>query len=117
MTESRFPPVALPDSPFAPVVQRYCLDLPKAWEDYPWGDVVYKVGAKMFAALGAQSPLAVTVKATPEDASVLVQFPHISVAPYIGRHGWVRIAIDDESSLDLALALIQTSYELVTGSR
>ena len=117
MKESRFLPVALPDSPFAPDVQRYCLDLPKAWEDYPWGDVVYKVAMKMFAALGAQSPLAVTVKATPEDASVLVQLPHISVASYIGRHGWVSIAIDDEASLDQALALIHTSYDLVTGPR
>lgn len=119
MTESRFPPVALPDSPFAADLKRYCLDLPDAWEDYPWGDIVYKVGSKMFAATGPDLPLTVTVKAQPEDAEELIEFPHISTAPYIGRHGWVSVVIEDEAALDQALALVHMSYDLVRrgGSR
>lgn len=115
MTASRFPPVALPDSAFAVEVQRCCLDLPRAWEDYPWGDIVYKVGAKMFAAVGPKPPLAVTLKATHENAAVLTQFSHIRVAPYIGRHAWVSVVIEDEAALDQAGELILTSYELVKG--
>jgi predicted DNA-binding protein (MmcQ/YjbR family) len=60
----------------------------------------------------------VTVKATPEDAEELIEYPHISVAPYVGRYGWVSVAIEDEAALDQALALISMSYDLVRkGSR
>jgi predicted DNA-binding protein (MmcQ/YjbR family) len=119
MAESRFPPVALPATPFADDIRAYCLDLPDAWEDYPWGDIVYKVGTKMFVGLGGENVTNVTVKATPEDAAVLVQMPHIAVAPYVGRYGWVTVAIADEAALDQAMALISMSYDLVKrgGSR
>ena len=117
--ESRYPPVDLPATPYAGEIRAYCLDLPAAWEDYPWGDIVYKVGTKMFAALGGEDATSVTVKATPEDAEVLVQMPHIAVAPYVGRYGWVTVAIADDAALDQAMALISMSYDLVKrgGSR
>lgn len=113
MSESRFPPVDLPDSPYAFAVQRFCLDFPDAWEDYPWGSIVFKVGPRMFASTGASLPVSVTVKATHEDADVLTQLPHISRARYIGRHGWVTVVIDDEAALDHARDLIAASYALV----
>ena len=73
----------------------------------------------MFAALGGEEVTSVTVKAAPEDADVLVQMPHIAVAPYVGRYGWVTVAIEDEAALDQAMALISMSYDLVRrgGSR
>ena len=114
--ESRFPPVDLPDSSYAVAVQRFCLDLPEAWEDYPWGAIVFKVGARMFASTGPSLPVSVTLKATPEDADVLTQLPHIRRARYIGRHGWVTVVIDDEGSLEHARELMMTSYELVRRS-
>jgi predicted DNA-binding protein (MmcQ/YjbR family) len=113
VSESRYPPVELPPAPFAADIRAYCLDLPDAWEDYPWGDIVYKIGTKMFAALGGEETASVTVKATPEDAEVLVQAPHISVAPYVGRYGWVTVAVVDEAALDQVMALISMSYDLV----
>jgi predicted DNA-binding protein (MmcQ/YjbR family) len=119
MSESRFPPVSLPATPFVEDIRAYCLDLPDAWEDYPWGDIVYKVGTKMFASLGGEDVTSVTVKAAPEDADVLVQMPHIAVAPYVGRYGWVTVAVADEAALDQVMALISMSYDLVKrgGSR
>ncbi len=118
MAESRFEPVPYPDIPFAADVRAYCLDLPDAWEDYPWGDIVFKVGTKVFAGVSHDAPLTVTVKATPEDAEELLEYPHISTAPYVGRYGWVSVIIEDEAILDQALALIEMSYELVRkGSR
>jgi predicted DNA-binding protein (MmcQ/YjbR family) len=113
MTTSRFPPVALPDHAFARDLQAYCLSFPGAWEDYPWGDIVYKVGAKMFAATGPSLPLEFTVKATKDDAEFLTQLPHISRARYIGQHGWVTILIEDAATLDQAKDLITASYELI----
>jgi predicted DNA-binding protein (MmcQ/YjbR family) len=116
MSESRFPPVELPDSDVARQVQAYCLGFDGAWEDYPWGDIVYKVGKKMFAAMGGD-PLSVTVKATPDDAGVLTQLPNITRARYVGQHGWVTIEVVDDAALDMTRDLISASYALIAPKR
>jgi len=116
--ESRFPPVALPETPVAKELQRYCLSFDGAWEDYPWGDIVYKVGSRIFVFLGTGGGMAgVTVKATPGDADALCQLPHIARARYIGRHGWVSVRIEDEGGLGQVFDLIDASYRLVRGKR
>jgi len=73
----------------------YCLAKPGAWQDEPWdGDVVVKVGSKIFAFLGAGTggPPGVGVKcgATREAADEwLLRYPaDASVMPYIGLSGW-----------------------------
>jgi predicted DNA-binding protein (MmcQ/YjbR family) len=112
--ESRHPPVALPDSQLARDLQAYCLSFAGAWEDYPWGDIVYKVGKKMFAALGVTGELAgLTVKATLEDQDELVQLPHVEKAHYVGRYGWISVTVSDEATYEHALELIANSYNLV----
>jgi len=110
---AKFPAVPLPDSPFARSLRQFCLSFDGAYEDYPWGDIVYKVGAKMFAATGPMLPVSITVKADKEDASVLVQMPHIERAAYIGQHGWVTITVEDDETWALAKELIATSFDLV----
>jgi predicted DNA-binding protein (MmcQ/YjbR family) len=114
VSESRYPPVELPPTPFAPDIRAYCLDLPDAWEDYPWGDIVYKLGKKMFAALGVTDSLgSLTVKATFEDQDALIQLPHIEKARYVGNRGWITVKISDEATLAHARDLIAESYRLV----
>jgi predicted DNA-binding protein (MmcQ/YjbR family) len=114
---AKHPPVALPGSRFAPAVQAHCLAFRGAYEDYPWGDVVYKVGEKMFAAMGGDDDLQVTVKATQNDAEVLTQLPHIRRASYIGRWGWITVSVDGDSTLAQAMELIDASYALVAPKR
>ncbi len=115
---SRYPPVALPDLPYAKEVQAQCLAFPGAFEDYPWGDVVFKVGARMFAAVGDyDGVLGVTVKAAPDDAEVLVQLPNVERARYIGRYGWLTAMAPDAEAHAFVRDLIDASYALVAPKR
>ena len=75
----------------------HCLAKPGAWEDEPWeGDVVAKVGSKIFAFLGAGAPSGQPAPsgssaALPREAADewLLRYPDdASVMPYIGRFGW-----------------------------
>ena len=80
----------------------YALAKPGAWHDEPWeGDVVAKVGQKIFAFFG---PAGVGVKcgANRDEADEwLRQYPDDArVMAYIGRYGWNTLsfggAIDDD---------------------
>ena len=98
-------------------VLRHCLSKPGAWQDEPWeGDVVVKVGAKIFAFLGSsESAVGLKCGRTRDEADEwLTRFPaDAEVMPYIGRSGWntLRVggAIPDEEVLDA----IDTSYQAV----
>jgi len=87
----------------------YCLAKPGAWRDEPWeGDVVVKVGAKIFAFLGSGTSVGVKCGASREAADEwLLQYPDdASVMAYIGRSGWNMLRIggaipDDGSSRPL----------------
>jgi predicted DNA-binding protein (MmcQ/YjbR family) len=93
----------------------YCLAKPGAWRDEPWeGDVVAKVGDKIFAFLGEGG---VGVKCAPgrEEADEWVKrYPDdASAMAYIGRFGWNSLrtggAIDDDEVLEA----IDASYDAV----
>ena len=76
----------------------YCLSKQGAWQDEPWeGDVVAKVGPKIFAFLGSGEPLGVGLKcgASRESADEwLLRYPGDAAAEaYIGRSGWNRLRI------------------------
>ncbi|MFI9275123.1 MmcQ/YjbR family DNA-binding protein [Kitasatospora sp. NPDC052896] len=71
------------------------LALPSAAERPTWGETTLRVGEKIFA-LGAEGGDTVSVKASPvEQAELVAAEPEtFSVAPYVGRFGWVRVRLD-----------------------
>jgi predicted DNA-binding protein (MmcQ/YjbR family) len=96
----------------------HCLAKPGAWQDEPWeGDVVVKVGPKIFAFLGSEDSAAVGVKCGPSREVAdewLARYPgDASVMPYIGRSGWNTLraggAIPDEELREA----VDASYEAV----
>jgi predicted DNA-binding protein (MmcQ/YjbR family) len=97
----------------------YCLAKPGAWQDEPWeGDVVAKVGPKIFAFVGS-GPGGATVglkcganreaaeewlKRYPDDASVMA---------YIGRSGWNNLRAGGAIPDDELFEAVDASYEAV----
>ncbi len=96
----------------------YCLAKPGAWQDEPWdGDIVAKVGGKIFAFLGTAPFASVGLKCGPDRDTAnewLARYPaDASVMAYIGRSGWNTLrtggAIPDEELLEA----IDASYDAV----
>jgi predicted DNA-binding protein (MmcQ/YjbR family) len=96
----------------------HCLAKPGAWQDEPWeGDVVVKVGGKIFAFLGAEPVTSVGLKcgATREVANEwLARHPQdASVMAYIGRSGWNTLRIGGAIPDDELFEAIDASYDAV----
>jgi predicted DNA-binding protein (MmcQ/YjbR family) len=96
----------------------YCLAKPGAWRDEPWeGDVVAKVGSKIFAFVGVVDPqTSIGLKCGDrEQADLLVdRYPgKVSKMAYIGQHGWNTFALDGSIPDDEVAELVDTSYQLI----
>lgn len=96
----------------------YCLARPGAWQDEPWeGDVVAKVGAKIFAFIGSGSASAVGLWCGPSRDVAdewLRRYPDdASVMPYIGRHGWNSLRIDGVIPDDELREAVDISYTAI----
>jgi predicted DNA-binding protein (MmcQ/YjbR family) len=106
---------------------RHCLAKPGAWQDEPWeGDVVVKVGPKIFAFLGAApagldaAPAGmVGLKCGPTREVAdewLLRYPQdASVMAYIGRSGWNSLRIGGAIPDDELLEAVDASYQAVVG--
>jgi predicted DNA-binding protein (MmcQ/YjbR family) len=100
-------------------VMAYCLAKPGAWQDEPWeGDVVAKVGGKIFAFLGsADGRGTVGLKCGPSREVAdewLRRYPDdASVMPYIGRSGWNTLRIGGGIPDEELLEAVDDSYQAV----
>jgi predicted DNA-binding protein (MmcQ/YjbR family) len=98
----------------------HCLGKPGAWQDEPWeGDVVVKVGTRIFAFLGSPTdgPASVGVKcgANRDVADEWVhRFPDDAKASaYIGRSGWNTLRAGGAIPDDELLEAIDASYDAI----
>ena len=72
------------------VVRTICRALPAVTEDIKWGsDLVFSVGAKMFAVVNTEQPHTLAFKCTPEMFAELIEREGIIPAPYMARNMWV----------------------------
>jgi predicted DNA-binding protein (MmcQ/YjbR family) len=99
-------------------VKGHCLAKEGAFEDHPWGETVFKVGAKgkIFCFCGSQTPV-ITVKSTVQKQAALLQHPNIEMAAYVGRYGWVTVHMRDADTIEMAFDLIDESYDLIAPKR
>jgi predicted DNA-binding protein (MmcQ/YjbR family) len=92
-----------------------CLAEPGAWADQPWeGDLVAKVGDKIFAFMGAES---VGLKCGANRAEAdewVLQYPDdASVMAYIGRSGWNTLRLGGAIPDDEIREAVDASYETI----
>ena len=95
-----------------------CLAKTGAWQDEPWeGDVVVKVGAKIFAFFGSGQGASVGLKcgADREVADEwLLRYPaDASVMAYIGRSGWNTLRIGGAIDDDELIEAVDASYAAI----
>lgn len=94
----------------------YSLAKPGAWRDEPWeGDVVVKVGPKIFAFLGSGESVGVKCGRTRDEADEwLTRYPDdASVMAYIGRFGWNTLRLGGAIPDGELLEAVDESYEAV----
>jgi predicted DNA-binding protein (MmcQ/YjbR family) len=93
----------------------HCLAKPGAWPDEPWeGDVVAKVGDKIFAFLGAESVGLKCGRNREEADELIAAYPDdITVMAYIGRSGWNTVRFGGKVPDDEILELVDASYETI----
>jgi predicted DNA-binding protein (MmcQ/YjbR family) len=95
--------------------KQVCRKLPGATEDIKWGaDLVFSVGGKMFAVMGADASAdGISFKVDDDRFLELTDRPGIIPAPYLARVKWVRIedlkAVGDAEAAEM----LKRSYELV----
>lgn len=98
-------------------VEKYCLELPGAVEDYPFGDgaAVFKVGGKMFALTQPPGkPKTINLKCEPTLAISLRQ-KYNSVIPgyHMNKQHWNTVELGGDVPADELKRMIDHSYELV----
>ncbi|HOI04511.1 MAG TPA: MmcQ/YjbR family DNA-binding protein [Dermatophilaceae bacterium] len=92
-----------------------CLAKPGAWPDEPWdGDVVAKVGPKIFAFTGEDAVGLKLGRGQDEADEWLHRYPQdASVMAYICRYGWNALRLAGAIPDDELLEAIDASYESV----
>lgn len=92
-----------------------CRTFPGCTEDIKWDhDIVFSVGAKMFAATNADAPAnGISFKVDDDRFLELTDRPGILPAPYLARAKWVYVTLEAGLDDDEAAALLRRSWELV----
>jgi predicted DNA-binding protein (MmcQ/YjbR family) len=99
-------------------MRKIALALPETHEEITWGeDVNFRVGKKIFCFPGSES---ITIKVDPDERESLLATGRFTVAPYVGRFGWLRMDVSGPVKAldwDEIAELITTSYCLIAPKR
>jgi predicted DNA-binding protein (MmcQ/YjbR family) len=97
-------------------LEDFCRALPGVTEDVKWDDdLVFSVGAKMFAVFSLPEGEPFSFKVDPDLFPALSQQEGIRPAPYLARHSWVLVSRRDLLPPETVRGFLQESYNLVAG--
>ena len=97
----------------------FCLALPSATEDTPFGPdtLCFRVGGKIFAILGIEEFAYVNLKCDPERSVELRErYPGITPGYHMNKKWWNSVSVLGNVPDSLVLELAEHSYELVLSS-
>ena len=106
----------VPTDPFHERLLQIVGGLPEAVEDRPWGSVHCKVKGKIFVGWGRHDDggMSVGFKTDKTLQSMLVgSDPRFTIAKYVGKHGWVDMAIGKKPNWHEVEQLIIDSYRMI----
>jgi predicted DNA-binding protein (MmcQ/YjbR family) len=101
-------------------LRKKALSYPGAFEDFPWGEPLYKVRGRIFLFLEVDAEgLSVTAKLV-DTAGIALMLPNVEPTSHnLGRSGWVTasFAPDEPAPLSMLEAWIDESYRAVAPRR
>jgi predicted DNA-binding protein (MmcQ/YjbR family) len=99
----------------------FALYLPGAWEDFPWGERVAKVGNKVFVFFGRDDetePSLMTVKLVESHGHALAIEGAAPTGYRLGRAGWIDVPVQAEGvASELLCDWVEESYRIVAPKR
>ncbi len=100
-------------------VEDYCLSMPNAKLDYPFGEgvAVYKVKDKMFALIAEDTkPLRISLKCDPQLSQILREkYETVLEGYHLNKKHWNTIILTGQLPWEDVQGLIRHSYQLVAG--
>ena len=104
----------------AEAIREFAVGLPGAYEDFPWGERVVKVGKKVFVFMGklddaSGGMLSFGVK-LPYSGAEALELPYVEPTGHgLGKSGWVTAQFEPDEHLpvDLVRGWVEESYRAV----
>jgi predicted DNA-binding protein (MmcQ/YjbR family) len=113
--------VAAPMADIQARLRAFALSLPRAWEDFPWGERVAKVDKKIFVFFGHDDetePSLITVKLVESHGHALAIEGAAPTGYGLGRAGWVSVPVQAEGvTPELLRDWIEESYRIIAPKR
>jgi predicted DNA-binding protein (MmcQ/YjbR family) len=103
--------------PYLTKLRRLAGSFPETAEVEAWGHPTFRVRNKIFASFGERDGQpTIGVKQTLGDQTILIQDARFYVSPYVGKHGWIGILVD-EVEWEFVADLVESSYRLIATKR
>jgi hypothetical protein len=84
-------------------LRRIALALPEAEELATWGEATFRVRGKIFAMMSADGTSASVKASREQQQELLAAAPDVfSIAPYVGRYGWVKVDVASADGGEIA---------------
>jgi predicted DNA-binding protein (MmcQ/YjbR family) len=96
-------------------LRQICSELSDTEETLTWGKPHFRVAGKIFAGFGEEKGRPVIgLKLDKEHAAERIRSdPRFTIAPYVGRHGWVSIDAGARITTAELRDLVRESYRLI----